>query len=161
MIDDSLPLWRGGHKSSQSTFGSLSALHGVSVNSAVAANRILLGLTTASNGRGGGVGHEDSQNWLSSSGMQPGWDAHQCRFCPYSSYNKGDTAHHEKTHTKDQPFSCSLCPKAFTQKKNLQRHERAHTGEKPFQCRICQRVFARMAHLSGHLKVHTGERVFS
>uniref|UniRef100_A0A3B4VA60 Zinc finger protein 22-like n=1 Tax=Seriola dumerili TaxID=41447 RepID=A0A3B4VA60_SERDU len=71
------------------------------------------------------------------------------------------TANHNKSHSRERPFSCTVCDKRFGCKGNLHAHMRSHTGEKPFTCTVCNKSFSAKVNLKTHMRSHTGEKPFS
>lgn len=58
---------------------------------------------------------------------------------------------------KPRLFVCQVCTRAFARQEHLTRHERSHTKEKPYSCGICNRNFSRRDLLLRHAhKVHGG-----
>ncbi|XP_049512335.1 zinc finger protein 677-like isoform X2 [Dermacentor silvarum] len=86
---------------------------------------------------------------------------HQCRFCPYSTWQKFRLAVHERVHTGERPHRCHVCSRAFVQSAHLVGHMRSHTGERPFRCHVCNRGFALNSDRVRHMRSHTGERPYS
>jgi len=44
---------------------------------------------------------------------------------------------------KAKTFQCRFCSDTFHRLEHIQRHERTHTKEKPFTCATCSKAFAR------------------
>ncbi|XP_054934001.2 uncharacterized protein [Dermacentor andersoni] len=86
---------------------------------------------------------------------------HQCRFCPYATWQKFRLAVHERVHTGERPHRCHVCNRAFAQSAHLVGHMRSHTGERPFRCHVCNRGFAQNSDVVRHMRSHTGERPYS
>ncbi|XP_070382680.1 oocyte zinc finger protein XlCOF28-like [Dermacentor albipictus] len=86
---------------------------------------------------------------------------HQCRFCPYATWQKFRLAVHERVHTGERPHRCHVCSRAFAQSAHLVGHMRSHTGERPFRCHVCNRGFAQNSDVVRHMRSHTGERPYS
>lgn len=58
---------------------------------------------------------------------------------------------------KPRLFVCQICTRAFARQEHLTRHERSHTKEKPYSCGICNRNFSRRDLLLRHAnKIHGG-----
>lgn len=52
------------------------------------------------------------------------------------------------------PHSCKYCPYSTDNKGHLERHVRTHTGEKPYICRICKMSFSDPSACSRHIRWH-------
>ena len=51
-------------------------------------------------------------------------------------------------------LKCSSCDRTFSKTEHLRRHERSHTKEKPFTCPKCGRSYARSDVLARHMRMH-------
>ncbi|KAJ4501959.1 hypothetical protein HRR83_009487 [Exophiala dermatitidis] len=49
---------------------------------------------------------------------------------------------------------CTVCGRRFTKTEHFKRHERSHTRERPYSCTICDKAFSRSDVLFRHMKCH-------
>ncbi|KIV88890.1 hypothetical protein PV10_08521 [Exophiala mesophila] len=49
---------------------------------------------------------------------------------------------------------CTICGRKFTKTEHFKRHERSHTRERPYSCSVCQKTFSRSDVLFRHMKCH-------
>jgi len=86
---------------------------------------------------------------------------HQCKECEKCFSTTSGLKSHERTHTKEQPFTCEHCGKQFKFCGALRHHVNSlHEGRKDFLCHICGKCFAEKVARDNHIRVHTGERPF-
>nr|XP_050046581.2 protein krueppel-like [Dermacentor andersoni] len=87
---------------------------------------------------------------------------HQCRFCPYATWQKFRLMVHERVHTGERPHRCHVCSRAFAQSAHLVGHMRSHTGERPYSCPHCPAAFAQCSSVKKHMRryhdPHSGGR---
>ena len=56
---------------------------------------------------------------------------------------------------------CPVCDRSFQRKEHLVRHNRTHTKEKPFSCSVCSKRFSRSDEHLRHLRIHDKKGVVS
>lgn len=79
----------------------------------------------------------------------------KCHFCPKRCYDKGDLAHHLRTHTGEKAYKCNDCGKDFGTNAGLKRHFiTIHTSDRPYECKVCSRRFKLPGNFNAHKKIH-------
>ena len=95
----------------------------------------------------------------------------KCSFCEKKFRMHSERTRHEKSHSKEKPFSCGFCIVAFKDKRSLRMHletwckvknrvsanqdmkqENSYSEGKPFKCDFCTNTFEFKQSLIWHLK---------
>ena len=64
----------------------------------------------------------------------------RCKFCEKKFYTKYILENHERSHTKERPFSCHLCDATFAQKSTRFRHIKSHEKKENNQFNITMQI---------------------
>ena len=84
-----------------------------------------------------------------------------CKYCERFFSHSSVCKQHERTHTGEKPYTCRHCKKSFSASSNWKQHERTHTGEKPYTCKHCKKSFCRLSVCKQHERTHTGEKPYA
>ena len=104
------------------------------------------------------MSHQKCLSGLSESISKGKRNKHECEFCGKQFSRRFHLVDHERTHTKEKPFTCEVCEKSFSILSNLVKHKRIHTRERPYQCDICMDTFTRSDTLAKHRRIHTKDK---
>ena len=69
--------------------------------------------------------------------VHEGFKPYACRYCDYSTANKGNLVIHERVHTGEKPYACEYCKYRCADRNCLKKHLLRHSGLNRFFCKLC------------------------